>query len=68
MSDDLCHVSVTGVTENVASFSARPVRTGVAAADAERVADRAAYTEPHHVPGGIRDVIVNGQLVLEGGG
>lgn len=35
--------------------------------DAERVADRASYTDPHHFPEGIRDVIVNGTPVIDGG-
>lgn len=35
--------------------------------DADRIADRATYTEPHHDPIGVRDVIINGQFVLDGG-
>jgi N-acyl-D-aspartate/D-glutamate deacylase len=35
--------------------------------DADRIADRATYTEPHRDPQGIRDVIVNGVFVLDGG-
>lgn len=42
--------------------------SGVAVADAERGAPRATYTEPHHGPGGIRDVIVRGPPGLEEGG
>ena len=35
--------------------------------DAERIIDKATYTEPFHYPNGIRYVIVNGQVVLESG-
>ncbi|MBT4866911.1 MAG: amidohydrolase family protein, partial [Planctomycetaceae bacterium] len=35
--------------------------------DAERVIDKATYTEPFNYPQGIRYVVVNGQLVLESG-
>lgn len=36
--------------------------------DADRVADRATYSDPHHFPEGIRDVIVNGTPVIRDGG
>lgn len=42
-------------------------RADVVVFDADRIADRATYTEPHRDPEGIRDVIVNGVLVLDGG-
>jgi N-acyl-D-aspartate/D-glutamate deacylase len=35
--------------------------------DPERVADRAAYTDPHHFPDGIRDVVVTGVFVIDRG-
>ncbi|MBX7187096.1 MAG: D-aminoacylase [Vicinamibacteria bacterium] len=35
--------------------------------DADRVADRATYGDPHHFPEGIRDVIVNGTPVIRNG-
>lgn len=42
-------------------------RADVVVFDPERVADRAAYTDPHHFPDGIRDVVVNGQFVIDRG-
>ena len=33
--------------------------------DAERIIDKATYTEPFQYPQGIRYVVVNGQVVLE---
>ena len=35
--------------------------------DPEKVLDQATYTDPHHYPLGIPDVMVNGQLVLKDG-
>ncbi len=35
--------------------------------DAEAIRDRASYTDPHRYPEGIEYVVVNGQLVIEGG-
>ncbi|MFZ2055322.1 MAG: D-aminoacylase [Candidatus Aminicenantales bacterium] len=35
--------------------------------DPERIADRATWVEPHQYPVGIEYVIVNGQVVIEGG-
>lgn len=42
-------------------------RADVVIFDAERIADRATYTDPHHFPDGIRDVIVNGVPVIDAG-
>lgn len=42
-------------------------RADVVIFDPDRVADRASYTDPHHFPDGIRDVLVNGAPVIDGG-
>lgn len=33
--------------------------------DFERIADRSSYTDPHHFPEGIKDVLVNGAFVIK---
>jgi N-acyl-D-amino-acid deacylase len=35
--------------------------------DPQKIADRATYTDPHHYPAGIHQVLVNGKLALQGG-
>lgn len=46
---------------------AEGARADVVIFDAERIADRATYTDPHHFPDGIRDVVVNGVPVIDAG-
>jgi N-acyl-D-aspartate/D-glutamate deacylase len=35
--------------------------------DPGRIADHATYTDPHHYPGGVRAVLVNGRVVVDDG-
>ena len=46
---------------------ARGARADIVLFDAARVKDEATFVDPHRYPAGIRDVLVNGTLVVEAG-